>query len=347
MAQASGPNQHFLPQFLQRGFSLAGKRKNPFVFFFQRNGSITERQINSIGADEYFYGHPSESAVDEELKKWESRFGSMVAQLRKIRVSQAVSDPLMPKLFAHMAIRTKNLRDSFSDAADRAMHGLADQSETPEGQAYLQRQLDAEMSKQLNQEPVRSLIAQMPPTARKQLMEQIVSFKEGLNLTEQFGLKVRQIAGIVDFAKIAGDAHVKSLANFEGGMPRRIDVLQPLNWFLNVQPPGTYVLGDIAVMAQHQQDDLLQSPLKEKDTPYAIFLPLSDKHLLVGSIDEASRSINPESVNESSAELSIDFFIASRNGGREQSYATRLGNRDGLLTNDEFDKVLQSIVEED
>jgi hypothetical protein len=344
----SGPNHHFLPRFLQRGFASGKKGKNPFVFYFDRNGTISERQISNVGADEYFYGHPSDSPVDEQLKLKENEFGLLIFELRNKRYSEPISGTLLPELFAHMAVRTKNLRDGFASAAEQLMDLLAAQSETPEGKARLQRKIqemvDVELEKRLQEEPARSSMEQLDPELRTQLKAQLRAKLQTMDLSKQFGSLVRQITPMLDFAKMAGDGHVKALAKLENALPPRIETLKPLSWSLIVKPLGTFILGDITVMARHKSGGFLESPLKEKDTPDAIFLPISDRHLLHGSCTEPSTDLDCDIINQASAELSDNFFIASLNTEREKRYLSQLGKRAGLLTADELAEISREIV---
>ncbi len=346
---AIGPNQHFLPRFLQRGFASGRGGRNPLVWYFPRNESISHQRINTIGADAYFYGHPSESPVDERLKARENDFGAMVFKLRKAKASQVIENQLMPELFAHMAVRTKNLRQTFGDSAAELMKRMAAQSDTPEGQARIQRKtqsmIDDEIAKILDQRPYKSLLSRLTHTDRDRLLAQFKAHARNLDIASLFGPALRAVSRVVDFAEAASDGHIKALTKLDDGVPPRIDALKPLSWSLVVCDAGSFILGDIAVMVQAKHGDALQSPLKENETPFAIVLPISDRHLLAGSQEGPLFVVDADLINRASAELSVDFFIASRRTEREERYVSRLGVRSALFNSTEMDEIVRSAVE--
>jgi len=346
----SGPNHHFLPRLLQRGFASRRGGKNPYVWFFQCAGRIDEKRIGAIGADAYFYGHPSESQVDERLKARENDFGALAFELRKATASQVIDNDLVPELFAHMAVRTKNLRQTFGDSAAELMDRMAARSDTPEGHASIQRKtesmIDEEIAKILDQYPYKELLAQHTPADRDRLVAHLKAHARNFDIASLFGPTLRAASRLMDFAEVASDGHIKALTKLDDSVPPRLDALRPLSWSLVVREAGSFILGDIAVMAQSRRGDALQSPLKEKETPHAIVLPISDRHLLVGSREDPLFDVDADAVNHGSAELSVDFFIASQRTEREERYASRLGARAALFDSDEMDEIVRSAVEE-
>lgn len=64
----SGVNQHYLPQFLMRGFATkGGTEKSPVykaVEHHKFRGVMTARNIKSIGAQRNFYGKEGPGSID-------------------------------------------------------------------------------------------------------------------------------------------------------------------------------------------------------------------------------------------------------------------------------------------
>jgi len=317
------------------------------VWYYQRNGECREDSVSDIGADEYFYGHPSVSPVDESFKKIEGDLGAMVAKLRGLTTSTCVSEPLIPKLFAHLSVRTKNLRVTFGAAAEELMRRMREDCDSSEGREYLRRLLDQQMEPELQrlltQEPYRSLLSLAPPQMREQVVSQARKAVREMNVSHEFGELLDYFLNRTDFAEMIRDAHIKSLSKLNDGVPQRIDALASLQWHVLVEPIGSFVLGDIAVIAQPSASSPLQSPLKEKDTPHMILLPISDRHLIVGTVLHSLPAIDANTINLASVELSAEFFIANQSTAKEHGYLTHLGSRASFLTDDEFREVIQDV----
>jgi hypothetical protein len=62
----AGDNQHFIPQFLQRGFASQKIGKTAYTWKFSIGELSEELKIKEVGADLHFYTEPNDTVVDDD-----------------------------------------------------------------------------------------------------------------------------------------------------------------------------------------------------------------------------------------------------------------------------------------
>jgi Protein of unknown function (DUF4238) len=328
----AGKNQHYIPQFLQRGFScqaaqgFAPKSKkdnnNAQIWLFKRE-SEKIAHIRKEGAEKYFYG-PENSHVDKTITYAESSYGKLVNILRAYTKDHYVQEDHIPELLAHMFIRSRNIRQTLVTLGD-SMLDLLNRS-LPDAEyatewfvSYLQKNLDKAGNHlpdeqrhlfreiiQNNPESIRNLMKE-----RKIMEELIPQFRDAISPSE------------MDINEMVKTAHIDALS--ESIEPQaRVELYRGLHWFLSVKKPGSYILGDALVLCQKPNGDY--SAILSADEDFqSVFLPISSQHLLVGTKEVANLDVDVECINYASACMSSDFFIASQNTKRESVYQKDLG----------------------
>jgi len=112
----AGKRQHILPRFLLKGFASRVQGKRVFTCVYRKDGTSFETTIENVGLEKYFYGKVGELSADEEITQLESGYARLIAGLRNDGAS--VDSKQISNLVAHLAIRTKQLRESFRESAD-------------------------------------------------------------------------------------------------------------------------------------------------------------------------------------------------------------------------------------
>jgi hypothetical protein len=103
----SGPNEHYIPQFLQRSFAIPCKGGQPNEIWVYTQATEPEiAPISKTASEDQFYG----TELDEKLKGPENKLGLQFAFLRKQTVGSSVDPQLAASLIAHLAPRAKHLR---------------------------------------------------------------------------------------------------------------------------------------------------------------------------------------------------------------------------------------------
>ena len=125
----------------------------------------------------------------------------------------------------------------------------------------------------------------------------------------------------------------------------RVDFVRALKWYLVIKETGSFILGDVAVVFKTQRGTL--KPLPDlSDTVLQTWLPISATHLVIGTADTRAIDRDVERLNTGTALLSHEFFISSRNSGREAKLARLLGAKAGLIPEDEMEKIILELMSE-
>ena len=91
-------------------------------------------------------------------------------------------------------------------------------------------------------------------------------------------------------------------------------------------------MGDVGPFAKYHNSGEYTQFVRAEGNLDAAVLPISSSRLLVGERDGFCFRCTPETVNVISAELSRDFYVASRKTPESVSYLAFLGRRKGLIT---------------
>ena len=112
----SGKRQHYLPQFLQRGFASATDRTR--TWYYRRTAIPKEVGIRDVGVEDYFYSDSLDTTLDTSITALESReFASAIQQIRDGQ-PEPISALDMPKLLAHLEVRSRHLRAGFTESCE-------------------------------------------------------------------------------------------------------------------------------------------------------------------------------------------------------------------------------------
>lgn len=347
----SGKNQHFIPQFLQRGFINIDKTKKGFdknlkstkekqaqVWIFEKEKQPYLTNVRNKGAERFFYG-PEDSAVDKTITEAETKYGRVVNLLREHTLDTSLNDPLIPELIVHLFVRTKHFRASVEELCHLGLNMIQGLFNAPEdfvqySSGYFQQnpnKLLEEIDKKISKfSPAQQRIVRKEIQRNPSLLSSAIN-KVFVEMDHLHPTVMQSLSSLKnDLPDISKNAHIKSLS--ESIAPeKRVEQLCSLNWFLCVQSPGSYILGDAGSLysTSNAQYNLLLSA--EEDLQY-VLLPISSQHLLIGSTDSPITTPDVETINQSSAALSRDFFIASQNTEQENLYAQQIGTKNSVLS---------------
>jgi hypothetical protein len=148
----------------------------------------------------------------------------------------------------------------------------------------------------------------------------------------------------VDMAGLSKEAHLKSLSKSIVPAPM-VAEYRTLNWFLDVKPTNSYILGDVVSFCRtlgNQYKSILAAQGDISD----IMLPLSSQHLLVGTRSTSLSPLNEEEINRAIASLSRERIFASQNTLREQGYFGEIGTDTSILSEGQMEKVMLELQRE-
>ena len=121
----SGKRQHFIPKFLQEGFTIGNAQAKAQTWVFRQDRPPFKSNIVNVGVEGGFYADEHDSEVDDLITAAESKFSMLVRSLRAHTVS-SLSDPMLPELITHLEVRTRHLRENFLHTGNFIVAGLLD-----------------------------------------------------------------------------------------------------------------------------------------------------------------------------------------------------------------------------
>jgi hypothetical protein len=329
---SSGPNQHYLPRFLQKPFGIRPKRKE--IWVFARDERPEAKRIKHVGAGDYFYSEPTADGVrtlDDEITEIETPISRMLAEIRAAPVGAQISSASAAEVLNHLIPRTAHVRVSM----ERGLRMMA-------------RGVDTILSDSDRLQALMGLDEDDPTEAFRQSLVDKLEEIEGL---AELGLPqdlIRRIAFVLakeNFATMAADflpvfravlskwldtagavvreSHNEALGRMSGPTPR-LKLLEELSWTLVAAPSEGAILPDCAALAVDRAMFVDWQELS------AIILPVAPDKLLVGTVSDAG-SLELPDFNLAAARSSHDFFLASECNEAFQGLHARLGERSMTL----------------
>lgn len=360
----SGKNQHFIPQFLQRGFvdtessdggfgskpKKAKKRKSQ-VWVFDRGKKPYRTSVRNKGAERYFYGL-EDSIADTQITDAESKYAGLVNELRANTTNTCLSSdgPLISELVAHLSIRTKHVRSSMEEGGDVALQVFEDLFRN---KGSFEKFIKTAFHRNAT-EMEESIYARLTPAqqkiARKKLKENPEIFSNALEkVTEEMAASNPFSAPFFqrfrdELSDMARNAHIETFSESVAPV-NRIKQLSAFHWCLYTEGCSSFILGDTISICQ-ASDGRYKSYLSESKDVERILLPISSQHIIIGSINPCMQKLDIDAINHGSAAVSRDFFIASRNTDRERNYAQVINTESFVVTSHELESAKKQIKKE-
>lgn len=324
---------HFVPQLLLRGFASrqkgAGRKRQYFAWHYLKEVEPHEPNIKGIGQVRDFHGPPSDSQLEEQIAMLEGRFGSLVHELRTCRVLTAEQLPALLQFVAHLMIRTRNLREGTAAIGPVMIDGIEKLLGNAENRLTLLARLRPGIQERLAEDPVFRFAAGALGVPDDALMEFAMSKLSEAPIETFISVAAGQMRAVTDFPGIARGAQLKALAS-EESILARTEQLGALKWTLYEYAPQSLILGDAVVLAR-KRDTPFDLPLLVQPDYFEVAVPIAHDLLVVGG---ASDSVQPdlEAINETSAAISREWFVASRRTPIEEDLQRRvLGTRCAYL----------------
>jgi hypothetical protein len=351
----SGVNQHYLPQFLMRGFATkGGTMKSPVykaVEHHKSRGVMHARNVMSIGAQRNFYGKEGPESIDDAIDRLESRLAPVV---RRLNLGELLSDddiPQIASLATHLVIRAKHMRSLLEDGF-REMGGLM-RSYANDGHLLergAQRIDDAELERMIEEEAAKRRVTLTPgqrhlfknraraeiqrkksdPVFKRELSEIIES---GANRFEQEAVERSE------------QTHLKALGKGLDPAPR-VALFQQLTWSVAHFPGEMLILSDVPVVAFSADGKGMSAVLHKDNPPALVALPISTERALIGSSVEGQLPI-ADDINRVGAKFAHEFFIAERATEVTRALVASIGTAPTIFDDPEWREIRRTAPKED
>lgn len=123
----TGPNQHYLPRFLQKPFGIRPKRKE--IWVFARNSVLQQKRLKEVGSSDHFYADPvaeGERTLDDEITEIETSISRMLSGMRAQPIGSTIDSTNAAEIVNHLVPRTAHVRVSM----ERGLRMMADGVQT-------------------------------------------------------------------------------------------------------------------------------------------------------------------------------------------------------------------------
>ncbi len=135
-------------------------------------------------------------------------------------------------------------------------------------------------------------------------------------------------------------AHIKSLS--ESQIPAvRVQILQTLAWSIARTNHKEIILGDAGAVAREMDDTQFKHPLALEFSRLGMLCcPIGSSSVLVGRAVGLDHSFSAAEINQASAELSREFFVASERNQSFDVLQNVIGKRADIMSPEEIRKLI-------
>lgn len=341
----SGKRQHFIPQFLQRGFASHFVGNEAFTWVFRKGLNPFPANIKNVGVEGYFYSLDSDPELDNLITNWERDLSVIISDLRSQDLTVLNNPEVIAKLLAHLEVRTRHLRQVFLETGSNLMDELLKhlsnrevfmsyfQKEIQRNPYLIENAMQKEMQKLGIPEHLFPVIFETSKPQMRQVFEDLIA-KIPEVVAAYRGNAFKKIAEGVKSGHI--QALIKTLAP-ENKVNRFVTLRYSIKSTFEVLIP----LGDSIVLFHVLGSKQLKPFLDKKDELIAVFLPLSPNHVLVGS--NINYIIDFSRLQREIVRCSREHFISTDSDAELEKLSPLIGENAYLLSHEEIEKIASDI----
>lgn len=342
----AGKRQHHNPIFLQKGFYSKKKEKSSTTYYYTwvytKDKNPYESNMINIGLEKYFYGDPSSSTADDRITSAENRYSPFLRSLRQANQNEVVNSVECANFIGHMFIRSKFLRETVVEVGSTF-------------QKIVKKELNK--PKEFENNTI-SLIRNNRKHFANKIKELLPS---ELSKEERFLITKKLLDNPQKLASALGPSLWYQVINYsdeiQKQMPEMVknshnqvleintvskaftEITEEFSWNLLVYHYHTFILGDVGVICRFMKNRELEPLMSFKNNLESVYLPISKKHLLVGSSQNIESPIpSPHEINEAIVKLSRNYFISSINTPEMRQLTKILGKKSSVITTN--DKIM-------
>ena len=313
----AGRKQHYIPQFVLKGFAKKGTGKKLQAYVFKKDQPFYIAAVDGIAAQRDFYSTPSKDGsptLDDEITSYEGQLSTALHQMRDAEVNIAAPSKSAARFIAHTAVRTAHFRDTFANLVEILIVEITEKFEDPKW-VRARIGLDKFKENSLFYTSISETLHQrnVPAISQKGLIE--IFFDEANQRFPEFHSSmlenVRKIReNIFDIKSTIVESHNKSLSR-ASEPNRRIEKLESFEWKIYRSKKIEFVLPDciaITISENGSASPYMWQDIFDDDLPYAIIAPLSRNCILFGYHKFIPKF---ENLNAHLASCSEGFFVSS------------------------------------
>lgn len=342
----AGKRQHFVPQFLQRGFKSHFVGGEAFTWVYRKGIQPFNTNIKNIGVEGYFYSVGGDVELDGAITDLERKFSSQILSLRSENTSALIDQDKIAQLLAHLEIRTRHMRLSFLETGsylmDELLKNVSDEDafgryfkkEIQRDPSLIQGALARGMQKHgIPLELLPQVIELTDP-----LLEQVLpkTFSYMSDFAMQFRSSLLQI-----FKDAVKPGHIGALQETlapESKVNRFVELQYSVVSSRDVSLP----LGDSMVLFHVSGERSFKPFLEGSDELLAVLLPLGSHHVLIGS--KGSYDFEFTRLRQEIARSAREYFISSEPPQEHKDLQHLIGENAYLLSKSQIEVMVNELI---
>ena len=312
-----GPNQHYVPKFLQRSFGIPPKRNQ--IWYFERNEMPEKKRIKRTGSEAHFYSRPTldgQPTLDDAITASESDLALCLDAIR----SQAAGDPVDPNTAAavilHLAPRTAHVRNTLQRGVAKLIDGVATALADSDNVRAIVG-LDGDQPTDRFRDLILSDLVERPEVARANIPTHVLERMAFCVARENFSDIARETLPAVrslldkflaESTELVREGHNKALVEIVKPGARE-ESLATLDWTIENAPSSGAILPDCVAIAIALGGDTAPLMFVGNANIQAVIMPVAPTKLLIGRKDGYSVPHHFD-YNREAARASHTFFLS-------------------------------------
>lgn len=342
----AGKRQHFIPQFLQRGFASHYIGDEAFTWVYRKDTPPFNTNIKNVGVEGYFYSMDGDIELDRSITDLEETFSDFTFSLRSQNSKTIKNSEKIAKLLAHLEIRTRHLRQSLLETgsflmdellkyvSDEEVFGRFFQREIQNNPSLMKDAITKEMKKRgipienlpYIMEHTGPLLGKVLPKTMSTMSRFAVHFRDSLPQRMN---------------EIAKSGHIKALAGTLAPEPK-VNRFKELQFHIISNDRVSLPLGDSIVLFHVKGKSPFKPFLEGKDELLGVFLPLSPQQVLVGSKGEYDFDISR--LSREIVRCSLEHFISSKPPTEYENLLPFMSQNAHLLSSAQIKNMVDELI---
>ena len=344
----AGPNQHYIPSFLQRAFGILPRRKE--VWYFSCGEAAERRRIKRTASEDFFYSklRADGPTLDDAITRIESDLAVWLREIRSKSPGDVIAAKMAAALVFHLAERTAHFRAVLSEWMARVLE-RAEESFVERDRVEALMGTDDVVPTDRFRELATSELASNPEVSQfnipLHLLERIAFLLAKENVAEMVGF----VSAALDWwrpqaTEFVRDSHNKGLGQAVDSSESEYEAfLRTFDWTVKEAPATGAIVPDCVVVAVGLEGEAGNHILIGREKLRALVLAVSPQRLLVGCKPGFALPDNFD-YNVEAACVSHTFFLAPRNDDDASRLRAMIGQKLGPILAEAVDCGFEEVV---
>ena len=338
----SGKRQHFVPQFVQRGFASHTSGKDVFTWVYRNDKTPFNTNIKNVGIEGGFYSRDGNQQVDDYITDAEGRLSLLIGAMRSTSDGAFADTRGAAELVAHLEARSRHLRQNFVHIGSVAFEQILQFISNEETFVpYMLRRMEQDPSmlhsaieEDLRKRGLPITMAPLLLRLSKPLLSAIVP-KTTADFAKIASALRSQLPTIVQTAAKSGQLGALKEAI---APPLKVQHYRQFSYEVFNVAGQRLPLGDSMVLFHIEGDRGFRSFTQADETVLAIYLPISSTQVLVGKRGAYTPALSllPDAI----AKCSLEHFVADRRAPELEALQAQLGKSASILSQAEIESLL-------